>query len=126
MWHPRDEVLRRRFAQRHDAYAAIAADVGASGIAGYISPTQQSAILRRLHSPLEGDNFHLARRDDGAVLFGYSAYGLTIAGSRKGIAYVPAKSVRFYKVLAADAPWPKQEGDFLKPLEGDWYIYVMN
>ena len=124
--HPSDTVFRRRFVEKRDAFTAIVRDVEASRISGYITPSQQASILRRLHSPLDRDDFHLAHRDDGSVLFGYSAYGLAIAGSRKGIAHVPAKSLRFYKVLSAEAAWPNEEGDFLKPLDGDWYIYVIN
>jgi hypothetical protein len=124
--HPTDEVFRTTFAEKQHAFADVAADIDASGIAGYITPSQQTAILSRLHSPLLHENFTLARREDGSVLFGYSAYGLSIGGSRKGIARVPANSVRFYTVLNTNSAWPSGDGDFLKPLEGDWYIYEIN
>ena len=123
--HPSDEVFRRAFAEKHHAFADVAAQIDASGIIGYVTPSQQAAILGRLHSPLLDENFSLARREDGSVLFGYSAHRLAIGGSRKGVARVPANSLGFYTVLTTNSPWPSEDGDFLKPLEGDWYIYVV-
>ena len=125
--HPSDEAFRRLFTQKRTAFADVADAVDASGITGYVVPEQHAKIVVQYGSSLlQDDDFHLVRRDDGAVLFGFSAHGLSIAGTRKGIARVPAKSLKFYKLLSSDSLWHREEGDYLKPIEGDWYIYVIN
>ena len=123
---PSDQVLRATFSAKQQAFQEVAAEVDAERLRGYITPSQQRALLDKLQSPLKREPFRLAHRDDGTVLFGYSAYGLSVAGSRKGIARVPPKSLRFYEVLDPDSPWPRKEGEFLKPIQADWYVYEID
>ena len=125
--HPRDASMRKRFAEKRAAFEELAAKIEATSITGHITKEEEKTILRSGLSAFGDREFECIKREDGTVLFIYSSMGLAVAGSSKGIAYIPKKSLRFYQVLPSSSEdWPRQENEFIKPLDGDWYIFVIH
>jgi hypothetical protein len=125
--HPHDSSLRNRFIEKRAAFEELAAKIEQRPIAGPVTKEEETTILRGGLSAFEDREFSCLKRDDGTVLFIYSSMGLVVGGSIKGIAHVPKMSVRFYEVLPASSEdWPRRESEFIKPLDGDWYLFVLH
>jgi hypothetical protein len=64
-------------------------------------------------------------RENKAVLFPISAFGLAIAGSSKGLIYVPVSSLRYYILHDSTDNLPRDGNDYeyIVPIEGNWYVY---
>jgi len=113
-----DAALRKRFEDDRMSFERLATKVDALSSVGRLKDDiGTSAGFPR-------GEFSCWKREDGTILLLFSSAGLVVGGSTKGIARVPEKSRRFYHLLdAKSTDWPQEEGEFIKSLDGDWFLF---